>query len=121
MTSQITPAQPAAGNWRALYTAALFETDTMKFPERISEAEKAIVARARELFSAGTDTIEEDQALDDALYALRALQSCLNFRSAEPSGATRAANPFSPHPCPHPSEDGRSLLSQDLTSSALGK
>jgi hypothetical protein len=94
MTSQITPAQPAAGNWRALYTAALFETDTMKFPERISEAEKAIVARARELFSAGTDTIEEDQALDDALYALRALQSCLNFRSAEPSGATRAAKPI---------------------------
>jgi len=27
------------------------------------------------LFSAGNDTIEEDQALDDAMYALRALQS----------------------------------------------
>jgi hypothetical protein len=39
-------------------------------------------ARARKLFSAGADTIEEDQALDDALYALRALQSCLNFRAA---------------------------------------
>jgi hypothetical protein len=38
------------------------------------------VARARELFAAGRDTIEEDQALDDALYALRALQNCLELR-----------------------------------------
>jgi hypothetical protein len=51
-------------------------------PNRIADAEKAIVARARELFSAGADTIEEDQALDDALYALRALQNCLQFRAA---------------------------------------
>jgi hypothetical protein len=51
-------------------------------PNRIADAEKAIVARARELFSAGSDTIEEDQALDDALYALRALQSCLELHSA---------------------------------------
>ncbi len=62
--------------WRGLYSAALFETD--KNPD----AEKAIVARARELFSACADTIEEDQALDDALYALRALQNCLEFRAA---------------------------------------
>jgi hypothetical protein len=54
----------------------------MKIPARIADAEKAIVVRARELFSAGSDTIEEDQALDDALYALRALQSCLKFRAA---------------------------------------
>jgi hypothetical protein len=31
------------------------------------------------LFSAGSDTIEEDQALDDALYALHALQNCLEY------------------------------------------
>jgi hypothetical protein len=69
-------------NWRDLYTAALFETDRSRVPNRIADAEKAIVARARELFSAGADTIEEDQALDDALYALRALQNCLQFRAA---------------------------------------
>jgi hypothetical protein len=63
--------------WRELYAAALFETDKERIPARIAEAEKAIVARARELFAAGSDTIEEDQALDDALYGLRALQSCL--------------------------------------------
>jgi precorrin-2 methylase len=68
-------------SWRDLYTAALFETDRERIPERIADAEHAIVARARELFSAGNDTIEEDQALDDALYALRALQSCLQVRA----------------------------------------
>ena len=69
-------------SWRELYTAALFETDTKLIPERIADAEKAIMARARELFAASSDTIEEDQALDDALYALRALQSCLQVQSA---------------------------------------
>lgn len=74
--------QTLVHNWRDLYTAALFETDKSRVPNRIADAEKAIVARARELFSAGADTIEEDQALDDALYALRALQNCLQFRAA---------------------------------------
>jgi hypothetical protein len=68
--------------WRELYTAALFEADTDRLPARIADAEKAIVARARELFSAGADTIEEDQALDDALYALRALHTCMELRAA---------------------------------------
>lgn len=67
--------------WRELYCAALFEQDTNQIPARIVDAEKAIVARARELFTAGTDTGEEEQ-LDDALYALRALHSCLNIRAA---------------------------------------
>ncbi len=69
-------------NWKELYTAALFECDNGRLPERIADAERAIIDRARELFSAGHDTIEEDQALDDALYALRALQSCLQLRMA---------------------------------------
>lgn len=68
-------------SWRELYTAALFETDRERIPARIANAEQAIVARARELFAAGNDTIEEDQALDDALYALRALQSCLHVQA----------------------------------------
>jgi hypothetical protein len=69
-------------SWRDLYTDALFETENDRIPERIAIAEKAIVNRARELFAARADTIEEDQALDDALYALRALQNCLELRSA---------------------------------------
>jgi hypothetical protein len=77
-----TVSSPVSQSWRQLYTAALFETDNNRLAGRIADAEKAIVARARELFSAGADTIEEDQALDDALYALRALQSCQILRAA---------------------------------------
>jgi hypothetical protein len=84
MTHSIGPAL-SSRNWKELYTAALFENDNGRVPERIAEAERAIIDRARELFSAGCDTIEEDQALEDALYALRALQSCLQLRVAEQS------------------------------------
>lgn len=61
--------------WHELYQAALFETDRSKIPERIAEAEKAILARIKELFGVTADHIEEDQILDDALYALRALRT----------------------------------------------
>ncbi len=73
--------QSKADSWRDLYTAALFETDRSRISARIADAEQAIIARARELFSAGNDTIEEDQALDDALYALKALQNCLQLQA----------------------------------------
>jgi hypothetical protein len=63
--------------WHDLYYTALFETDRTKLPERIAEAEKAILARIKELFAVTSDHIEEDQVLDDALYALRALRSCV--------------------------------------------
>ena len=63
--------------WHVLYHAALFETDRDELPRRIAEAESAILARIRELFSIATDHIEEDVVLDDALYALRALRTCV--------------------------------------------
>jgi hypothetical protein len=81
MSTQAVP-PPMLRSWRELYTAALFETDNVRLPARIADAKQAIVARARELFSAAADTIEEDQALDDALYALRALQTCLELHPA---------------------------------------
>ena len=77
MTNRATTAQIPSSAWRELYTAALFEADRNKILDRIDEAEKAIIARARELFGSTTDMIEEDQALDDALYALRALKHCV--------------------------------------------
>ena len=46
------------------------------------EAEKAILSRIRELFVTTTDHIEEDVVLDDALYALRALRSCVHSEVA---------------------------------------
>ena len=74
--------------WRNLYAAALMETDDDKMSRRIAEAEGAIVARQRELFKASCDNIhEEEEAMDDALYALNALKSCLPIRPESRSHA----------------------------------
>jgi hypothetical protein len=66
---------PDSRFWRELYRAALSESDKSKLPERIAEAEKAIVLRARELFQAAGDNGEEAEALNDVMYALHALGS----------------------------------------------
>jgi uncharacterized protein YktB (UPF0637 family) len=68
--------------WHTLYHAALFETDRNKVPQRIEEAEKAILTRIKELFVITADHIEEDVVLDDALYALRALRNCVHSEAA---------------------------------------
>ena len=68
-------------HWRQLYRAALCEIDKSKQPQRIAEAEKAVVLRARELFQAAGDTGEETEALDDVMYALHALRS--NYQISE--------------------------------------
>jgi len=66
-----------ARTWKDLYVAALLEGDQEKIPSRIQDAELAIVHRARELFEVDGDHIQEQEGLDDALYALHALKSCL--------------------------------------------
>lgn len=63
--------------WKHLYRAALFEADRTKLPQRIAEARNAVVVRARELFNCSGNNFEEEQDLDDALYALEALYNCL--------------------------------------------
>jgi hypothetical protein len=82
---------PRDWTWRELYVAALMEANDEKMSARIAQAERAILDRARELFNASADNIEEEQALDDALYALRALNSCLElyggFAIAESQGS----------------------------------
>ena len=70
-------ALPSELAWHVLYQAALFETDRSKVQERIAAAERAILVRIKELFVVTNDHIEEDQVLDDALYALRALRHCV--------------------------------------------
>ena len=75
--------KPASGTsdsslaWHSLYQAALFESDREKIPAKIDAAEKAILDRVKQLFVLKSDHIEEDQVLDDALYALRALRNCV--------------------------------------------
>ena len=61
--------------WRDLYKAALFEADKTRLPHRIAQAEEALVVRARELFHMAGNNIEEEQALDDTMYALHALRN----------------------------------------------
>ena len=65
---------PDHEDWKTLYRAALLETNTNAIPKLVSDAEQAVISRTRQLF--GTmGTIEEKEALEDALYALRAFRS----------------------------------------------
>ena len=64
----------AHNNWKLLYLAAIDEKDKSVLAKRISDAQHAIFLREREIFYTGT-TLEEKEALEDALYALRALAS----------------------------------------------
>jgi hypothetical protein len=68
---------PKAKDWKDLYVAALLEGDKDKIPFLIDQAERAIVDRARELFQTQGDHIQEEEGLEDALYALHALKTCL--------------------------------------------
>jgi hypothetical protein len=63
--------------WRGLYVAALFENDKGRTPQRIAEAKKALVARARELFWTAGDHHQERTDIDDALHVLQVLERCM--------------------------------------------
>jgi hypothetical protein len=84
MTKHATYASTGLTVWKELYVAALFEADKIKIEGRIADAEKAVAARARELFRATGDHIEEQENLDDALYALRALRNSWEQRLKAP-------------------------------------
>jgi len=66
-------------NWKDLYVAALLEGEEGRVRPLIAKAERAIVERARQLFKAGGDNAQEGEALNDALYALHALKTCLEI------------------------------------------
>jgi hypothetical protein len=68
-----------AWGWRDLYVAALMEADNDRMSVRITHAERVMFDRARELFQASGDNIQEEEALDDALYALRASKTGLEI------------------------------------------
>lgn len=68
-------------DWRSLYSAAILESNPARVEARIAEAEQEIVRRARALFGA-VGSGDETEALEDALYALRALKSCYRYGTA---------------------------------------
>lgn len=67
---------PLRKGWKDLYVAALFENDKRRIGERITEAKGAILERRRELTLTVPD-MRERHALDNALFSLEALRSCL--------------------------------------------
>ena len=80
MTTAFLP-RPTHVEWRALYRAAILETDKTIIPQKVSEAETAVLARGREIFY-GPGTVDEKEALEDALYALRAFRNSLDHAEA---------------------------------------
>ena len=68
------PPAPTHAEWKTLYRAAILEKNKSVIPQKISDAERVVRARGRELFYNG-GTREERNALDHALHALRALRS----------------------------------------------
>jgi hypothetical protein len=80
MTTAFPPC-PNRSDWRPLYRAAILETNKRLLPERVLEAEEAVRARGREIFY-GNGTLEEKEALEDALYALRAFRTAWQHSEA---------------------------------------
>jgi hypothetical protein len=68
----------SSGNWKNLYTAALFETDKAKLAQKIAAAQIAIAARRREILVLGTDSAER-RILDNAAFSLQALGECFSL------------------------------------------
>jgi len=79
----MTTAFPLCLNRRkTLYRAAILVTNQRLLPQRVSEAEAALIARRREIFYAD-GTPEETEALEDALYALHAFTTA--WQHSEPA------------------------------------
>lgn len=67
-------------SWKDPYQAAIRESNLNKLPGRIDDAEAALVIRARGLYYADSDDLEEKESLDDAMCILHALRRSLKRR-----------------------------------------
>jgi hypothetical protein len=76
-------------DWKTLYRAAILETDKSLIRRRVAEAEQAVLARGRELFY-GSGTREEQEVLEDALYALRAFRTAWEHTEGDASSTAAA-------------------------------
>ncbi len=77
-------------SWRGLYKAALFEPDMSKLASRIEQARNALVLRSQELFATSPDYDGETEAIENALYALKALENSLHSNTRARRYAERA-------------------------------
>ena len=78
------PSSSQDRNWKALYRAAIFETNRNAVPRRLSAAEQAVLARGRELFrqTGNLEEFEEREEVDVALYCLRAYRNACSHAEA---------------------------------------
>jgi len=67
-------------SWKDLYQAAICESNLNKLPGRIDDAEAALLIRARKLYYAVADELEEKESSDDAMCILHALRRSLKRR-----------------------------------------
>jgi hypothetical protein len=70
----------SARSWKDIYQAVICESDLSRLPERIADAETALVMRARDLLYTSADRFEEEESLDEALCILHALRNSLERR-----------------------------------------
>ena len=77
-------------DWKTLYRAAILETNRRVIPQKVSEAETAVLARGRELFYRDGAS-EERESLESALYALRAYKSAWQHTESSISGKNARA------------------------------
>ena len=78
-------------SWHGLYKAALFETDASKLASRIEDARRALALRSQELLAGSPSYDGETEAIENALYALQALENCLRLNTKDRRHALRAS------------------------------
>ena len=64
-------------DWKQLYLAAIFENNKSRIPDKIAEAQRVLAMTRFELLNRPAGDAKEIQALDNALFSLNALRSCL--------------------------------------------
>jgi hypothetical protein len=78
MTKAFSPCLKST-DWSPLYRSAILESNKRVLPRLVSQAEAAVVARAREIFYSD-GTAEEKEALEDALLCPACVQNRMAAR-----------------------------------------
>jgi hypothetical protein len=60
--------------WQKPYLDALLEQNPQTLAQRVNEAERAVLSRLQEI-GAGSESLEEVQAIEDAINGLRVLRN----------------------------------------------